>query len=67
MRHGPLYETDQIIFNTCGFLKNVAWLVTHPPADEPGFHSFLCLKMCHRLDKENIDVFIKRHMVALEK
>lgn len=57
----------QCPFNTCGFFRKVAWFVTHPPAEIPGFHSLLCLKRCQRLEKENLDVFIKWHMVALVK
>ena len=52
---------------TCGFWRKVSWFVTHPPADIPGFHSLLCLKRCHRLENENLDVFIKWHIVALVK
>ena len=48
-------------------MKKLSWLVTHPPAEKPGFHSLLCLKRCQRFENENIDVFIKWHMVALEK
>lgn len=57
----------EVLSITWGFLKKLSWLVTHPPAEKPGFHSLLCLKRCQRFEIENIDVFIKWHMVALEK
>ena len=52
---------------TCGFCVKVSSFITHPPADNPDFHSLLCLKRCHRLDRENHEVFITWHIVAFVK